>query len=343
MSLSARSMSVLKILLRIGIGVGLLAFLIWWNWENIARLQGQRIRWGFLLAALLISLAATLLTFLRWHLLVVAQSLPFRVRDCLRIGFVGFLFSQVIPGSVSGDLVKVWMLAREQERRTVAVATVVLDRIVGLYALALVTGLAALVSWPALRQVPALRDLVMWVVVVVAAGTAGFVALFAPFLVRGKWIESLARIRFAGGLIRELFGAIAVYQGKWPVILTSILISVLGHVGFASSLYCVAAALQGPLWPARVHYVVAPLGLMINAVPTSPGGLGVGEAAMQFLFNAVGEDGGKAFLMMLGFRATFWVISLIGLGYFLRGFSETRRAMTDAAANVSARSADGVA
>ena len=122
---------------------------------------------------------------------------------------------------------------------------------------------------------------------------------------------------------------------KWVVILTSVLVSVLGHIGFVSSLYCVAAALEGSLWPARVHYVVAPLGLMMNAVPLSPGGLGVGEAAMQGLFTAVGEDGGKAFLAMLGFRATFWVISLIGVLYFIRGFSETRRAVAEASASAT--------
>jgi hypothetical protein len=315
---------------RVGVGLGLLAAMIWFNREKFAELRAQPLRWSVLALAAVIALAAILLTFFRWYLLVVAQGLPFRIRDSLRIGFIGFLFSQVIPGAVSGDLVKVWMLAREQERRTVAVATVVLDRIVGLYALALVAGLASLVSWPRLRRVPALRDLVMWVVLVVAIGTAGFAILFAPFLYRGKWLETVTKLRVVGGLFRELLGAITVYQGKWRVILISVLVSVVGHVGFISALYCVAGALEGPMWPARVHFVVAPLGLMINAVPFSPGGLGVGEAAMQLLFSAVGENGGNAFLMMLGFRAIFWVISLIGVGYFLRGASETRRAIAAA-------------
>lgn len=113
------------------------------------------------------------------------------------------------------------------------------------------------------------------------------------------------------------------------------LLGVLGHVGFVSSLYSTAAAFAGPLWPARVQYVVAPLGLMINAVPLAPGGLGVGEAAMQALFTAVGQDGGKAFLMMLGFRVTLWVVSLIGVGYLVAGFTETRRAVAEARGSIT--------
>jgi glycosyltransferase 2 family protein len=318
-----------KTVLRMTLGLGLLACLFWMNREHIANLQTQQIRWGYFVAGFVITLGAMLCTFIRWYLLVVAQGLPFRIHDSLRIGFIGFLFSQVIPGAVSGDLVKVVMLAREQERRTVAVATIILDRIIGLYGLVLLSGLAALFSWQDLRQVAALRDLVMWLVVLVVAGTAGFVLMFMPIF-RGPWTEYLYRIPVVGGLVRELLSSIIVYQGKAMVILVSVLLSVVGHLGFVSSLYCVAAGLEGPLWSWRVHFVVAPLGLMINAIPISPGGLGVGEAAMQALFASVGEDGSKAFLMMLAYRAISWSLAIIGVGYLIAGFSETRRAMAEA-------------
>jgi uncharacterized protein (TIRG00374 family) len=133
-------------------------------------------------------------------------------------------------------------------------------------------------------------------------------------------------------MARELLGSIVVYQGKAAVIALSVLLSVVGHLGFVSSLYCVAAGLQGPLWSWRVHFVVAPLGLIINAIPISPGGIGVGEAAMQALFASVGEDGSKAFLMMLVYRAISWSLAIIGVAYLITGFSETRRAMAEAAA-----------
>ena len=62
----------------------------------------------------------------------------------------------------------------------------------------------------------------------------------------------------------------------------------------------------------------------------SPGGLVVGEAAMQGIFHSIGENGVNAFLAMLGFRVTLWVISLIGVGYLVAGYSETRRAIEQA-------------
>jgi glycosyltransferase 2 family protein len=41
-----------------------------------------------------------------------------------------------LPGSVVGDVVKAAALARGQSRRTAAVATVIMDRLIALWALA---------------------------------------------------------------------------------------------------------------------------------------------------------------------------------------------------------------
>src|SRR5262245_45137079 len=89
----------IKASLRLGLGLGLLACLLWFNRASIAQLFQQQIRWEFFLAGLVITFAAILVTILRWYLLVIAQGLSFRLRDSMRIGFIGFLFSQVIPGA----------------------------------------------------------------------------------------------------------------------------------------------------------------------------------------------------------------------------------------------------
>src|SRR5437867_6067748 len=114
------------------IGLAIVTYLVWSNWGRIVGvLEGRPIRWGFLILGLAICLSAVLITFLRWYLLVWAQGIPFRVRDSLRIGFIGYFFNRLIPGAVGGDLVKAVLLAREQDRRTVAVATVFIDRVLG--------------------------------------------------------------------------------------------------------------------------------------------------------------------------------------------------------------------
>ncbi len=128
-------------LLKAALGVGLVAYLVVRSWREIVAQQWGQLRWPMLAAGFAVLLAATLLTFLRWYVLVRAQGLPFRLRDSLRLGFIGVFFNLLMPSAVGGDLVKAFLLAREQRRRTVAVATVLVDRLIGLVGLVLLGGL----------------------------------------------------------------------------------------------------------------------------------------------------------------------------------------------------------
>ena len=59
------------------------------------------------------------------------------------------------------------------------------------------------------------------------------------------------------------------------------------------------------------------MGFIINTIPITPGGIGVGEAAMENLFLLAGLEGGASTL--LGWRIIMIVSGLIGLACYLRG------------------------
>ncbi len=101
----------------------------------------------FLALAFAFGLTALLLTFVRWYILVRAVDLPFRLTDAIRLGFIGFFFNTLMPGAVGGDAIKAWFLAREQKRRTTAVATVIMDRAIALWALIWFVALLGSVFW----------------------------------------------------------------------------------------------------------------------------------------------------------------------------------------------------
>ena len=73
-----------------------------------------------------------LITFVRWYILVRAQDLPFSMANAMRLGSIGMYWNTFLPGSIGGDIIKAAFLAREQSRRTAAVATILFDRVVGL-------------------------------------------------------------------------------------------------------------------------------------------------------------------------------------------------------------------
>src|SRR5205823_12211888 len=92
-----------------------------------------------------ICLLAVTITILRWHLLVHALGLSFTVRETLRAGFLGYLANLLPFGLVAGDSLKAVMLIhRNPRRKTEAVAAVLVDRVLGLYALLLLAAVASL-------------------------------------------------------------------------------------------------------------------------------------------------------------------------------------------------------
>src|SRR5205823_4932849 len=133
-------------LLKYALAFGLLGYVVWQNWMpgsdrgleavwNKHAVRGEPIHTGFLTLAAVVLVVSLTLTVVRWYLLVRAVGLPIRLTDAFRLGLIGFFFNTFLPGSIGGDAVKAVGLARSQKRRTVAVATVIMDRAIALWGL----------------------------------------------------------------------------------------------------------------------------------------------------------------------------------------------------------------
>ena len=140
---------ILLTLLKIGVSAAILGYLVRDAHRNEAfsNLWSQPKQWGLLACALVSCSTAVLLTLIRWCYLVRALGLPLRMRDALRIGFLGYLFNLAPMGIVGGDLLKGVMLARHQKGKyPEALASVFVDRFVGLYLLFVVASAAILAT-----------------------------------------------------------------------------------------------------------------------------------------------------------------------------------------------------
>src|SRR5579864_3423878 len=144
------------LLLKYGLGLGLLAWVVWQYWTiltpdgrdvGIGATDLEKIHWLPFLGAGLFCLTSMLLTFVRWFILVLAQDLPFTLPNAIRLGLIGYYLNTFLPGAVGGDIIKAAFIAREQRRRTVAVATVLLDRGVGLCPLVWLCATLGILFW----------------------------------------------------------------------------------------------------------------------------------------------------------------------------------------------------
>jgi uncharacterized membrane protein YbhN (UPF0104 family) len=69
----------------------------------------------------------------------------------------------------------------------------------------------------------------------------------------------------------------------------------------------------------KTYFLVAPIGFMATAIPISPAGVGVGQAAFYFLFNIyTGTTTELGPTCITAFQVGTFILSLTGAFYYLR-------------------------
>jgi len=165
-----------------------------------SKLWNEPKQWHLLAAALLVTLSAVTLTIVRWHWLMRAHDLPLADADALRLGFLGYLLNFVSFGAVGGDLFKAILAAREcHGRRTEAVATVILDRLIGLFIVFVLASVAILATgaWRGNTD-PWLQAAFRATLICTAVGTVGGGLLLLPDFSRAAFCGYWERCRRSG-------------------------------------------------------------------------------------------------------------------------------------------------
>ncbi len=316
------------------LGVAVLAFVVWRYWyptpdggPGLADTFAKPIHLVPLGLAVIIFVPGLLITFMRWYILVRAQQLPFTVSDAFRLGLIGFFLNSVLPGSVGGDIAKAAFLMREQGRRTVAIATILIDRAIGLLGLIWLVALLGNCFW-ALSS-PAVLDHKKIQIIILGASTIALSSLAFWFLLgilpawrADKFARRLEGIRKIGHPAAEFWRAIWMYRLQARAILETLLLSVVGHLCFVLSFYCAAlvfgdADQVNQIPSLAQHFLLIPVGLAIQAVPLSPGGLGIGEATFAWLYGIVGFPQANGVMASFNYRVLGWAVGAIGYVAYL--------------------------
>jgi uncharacterized protein (TIRG00374 family) len=291
-------------------------------WERHVT-RHEPIHLGFLGAAFAIYIVALVLTLIRWHILVRALGLEITFRDSFRYGLVGVFFNTFLPGSVGGDIITAAVLARGQTRRTAAVATVVMDRAIALWALVWFVALIGGCCWLCGCLGGVAASTVVGVASIIAAST-GIIWLLLGLLPQARadrFALRLTGLPFVGNAASEFWKAVWMYRQKQATVAGVMMLSWVGQVGFVLSFYCGIRALWsadlGAIPALAQHFLLVPIGLVMQALIPTPGGAGGGEwgfAALYLLFNAAEANGVLASLVQ---RVFSWLVGLVGYLVYL--------------------------
>lgn len=313
-----RQLSTVWSWLRWPLSLTLLGLLFWMHRADFARLQDRTIHTGWLALGAVLCLVATLLTFVRWYLLVWAQGFEFRMRDAIRIGFLGYLFNYIAPGAVGGDFIKGVFLVREQSsRRLVALSTVVVDRLAGLLALLIVGALVSFVPTP-MAEGPEMRAFLSTYRIIALGGTAGLVLLMLPAFVRSRFLQHLTRIPKVGRILGELINSLLLYSHRWRVIVAVLGMSAVGHVLMLGTFYCCAVGIHHPdqipgFWE---HQQFMPAAELAGVFFPLPAGMGALEGAIGYFYKLDGASSGDGVLTGVAYRVISLLIAAVGAVFY---------------------------
>jgi uncharacterized protein (TIRG00374 family) len=302
--------------LKIGISLAIIAFLVnrAMQHQAFSDLRDQPKRWEFLVLATLACTSAVLLTFVRWYYLVRALELPFRFKEALRLGFLGYLFNLAPMGIVGGDLLKAVMLARQQQdRRAQAVATVAVDRLIGLYVLFLVAAVAILATGLQNSADANVRFACQATLGLTALGAVGIAMLFIPGVTNGRVTTFLSELPRVGHVLGSLIDAVRMYRRKVHVLLVAGLMSAGVHSLFTVGVFLIACGLYPEVLSLSRHFVVMPISASMGVIPLP---LGPFEAVLEFFYFQMGMPEGQGLIVALGYRLITLLIAGVGICYY---------------------------
>jgi uncharacterized protein (TIRG00374 family) len=311
------SRRVLLALLRLAIGVGLLAYLAKTRIIDFRALEKLSTAWPVTFAAMVLLLSDSALMSVRLSWLFRPHGLKLRFGMSLGLTLVSFFFATFLPGAAGGDLAKLFYTARDNRRRRTEIMTVVLlDRAIGLFSLLLLPLIFAPMFAPLIRSVLALQRLLLTVGLLAFGALAGLLLC----LFSGSWISRIpggALNRFTKKeFVRQALGTIAAYRGNSGVLFAALGASLLANL-LLIFVTMLAVLVVAPSSLAPRMCLVIPIGHIVNSLPLTPGGLGVGETAFNTLFNLTGLRGGAEALLCS--RIWMALVGLIGFAFYLRG------------------------
>ena len=354
MAESSRLKKTVLLVIKIGLAVGLLTWLVLSGKLHLDKI-GAAIRdhpfWMIL--AFVIYNVCIVLTGIRWRMLLAAQDIHASRADCVRMNYIGLFFSTFLPGATGGDFVKAYYVARDREKKAEAVTTVFLDRVFGLYCMIGYGTVAILFHFKHLWHyggeagpggLTQAQFLVVLVFGAFLAATAGLGVVLNSHCRRlVHWI--LDRLPMGGAVLKRVYEAVYLYRSRPGVLVKFVGYSVAAHSLGATSVLCVGVALGDEVatggWSALNYLFLVPLGLVINGLPLTPAGLGAFEAALAWLFKTIGSPMG-ANVAALG-HIVFLLTNQVGLIFYLRGKREVAAAAKAAAEDAEREEEPGTA
>ena len=288
----------LKTILKAGLSLGLLGYLIYQAEPyKILEVLGKIWFEGgiiYLSIATCLFILSLFILSKRWQVLVSGYGFQIPTRSLFKYYLIGLFFNNFLPTAIGGDVLRIYNLIQETGNRTISFASVLTERILGIISTLILTITSIIILRDNLEN-----DLLLYIAIAMLAFVISLFYIAFSKKLLGP-IQSLCDHLFVfrlGERIQKFLNAIRFYADSKLIFFKILLLSLISQGLIITKTYFLARAVQIEV-DLIYMFLVVPISFLITMLP-SINGIGFRDGAYVVLLAKIGVS--KAAALSLSF------------------------------------------
>jgi uncharacterized membrane protein YbhN (UPF0104 family) len=263
----------------------------------------DQISLGWIGVSIVVTLVQILLGAVRWREITALCDAPLSIARALRFNLIGSFFNQTLPSSIGGDAVRLWLVSRTGAGWRAATYSVLVDRAVGLIALAIL--IVASLPWSYQLIADARGRAALALVDFGAlAGGLGFLAFGR---LSWSWLTEWLPTRHLHAC--AVIANKVLFNGSRGLFIGVLSLAI--HVLTVVIAWGVVKSIAAPASFQQVFLLIPPI-VLITMLPISIAGWGVREATMMVAFGYAGLPEADGLVVSLLYGAVSFAVGAFG-------------------------------
>lgn len=243
----------------------------------------------YLVTGLSLVLFAFPLTALRWKLILELKTeKKLNYPPVLGLTWVGAFFSTILPGGVTGDLIKVLYANKLDKNLTKGylLISVFVDRIFGLISMLIIQGVISLIFYHDLIALsPKIKPLIFFNFSLFIGILFFASSMFLSTNIQNKILLIVDKIPVINSKLNHALSHVWLIGKDRLLFIKCLTLTLISNSSIILAFYILALPFINQPLPFQYALSFIPLGLITTMIPISPQGLGVGHAMFQELFS----------------------------------------------------------
>lgn len=267
------------------------------DWVKIVGILSQANK-HWIIISFSLHIVGIILSVFRWNVLLQSVKIYKKFKELVIIYWISSFYNIFLPSSIGGDVVRIYDLTKDTGKVESSIASVVIDRLIGMIILLLIALFAVIIGFPFIKGT-SIKGLVILFLL-------SFILLFL-FLTSRKTLTFIDYVfpKKIGASLKNILQStiekFSLYRRDAQAVFIASFWSVLIQADVIIYFYLVGRALNIKL-DLLPYCILIPLIQVITLLPISISGIGVREGAFIAFFNQFHINAESAFaLSVLGF------------------------------------------